>query len=134
MCKVFFDVPFFVRNVVITNLVDELVIKFPSWNHFLSYIVLFRTSNSNQAELPSRSTKLLLLKWSIFNTSGIVISVNFSFTDTYIYEQTSLLTYSLISINNQMLYIVEYLSLYTIVLSHDIYQYYKSFNSGMIIP
>lgn len=116
MCKVVFDVPFFVRNVVITNLVDELVIKFPSWNHFLSYIVLFRTSNSNQAELPSRSTKLLLLKWSIFNTSGIVISVNFSFTDTYIYEQTSLLTYSLISINNQMLYIVEYLSLYTIVL------------------
>lgn len=116
MCKVFFDVPFFVRNVVITNLVDQLVIKFPSWNLFLSYIVLFRTSNSNQAELPSRSTKLLLLKWSIFNTSGIVISVKFSFTDTYIYEQTSLLTYSLISINNQMLYIVEYLSLYTIVL------------------
>lgn len=65
VCRVCDDVPFSFLTDVIVNLVDEVVIRFPSWNHLTLHDVLLFTFTSNQAGLPSRSVKLTCSKWSI---------------------------------------------------------------------
>lgn len=63
------DVPFSCSNDVILYLVEELVIKSSLWNHRISYAALLCICKSNQADVPSRNTKLLLLNSSICKIS-----------------------------------------------------------------